>query len=79
MVPEAGSCDHFIVTSFVEVFAEKTIWRFPSLWQAVASLDNLEIDSSIAGVASEVIFVNELLRDVQDLDANILRMLHKHF
>ena len=54
VVPEPRSCSCFIITVFVEAFVEKIIRQFASLWQAVASTENFEIDSSIADVSSEV-------------------------
>ena len=79
VVPENGSCGRFIVTGFVEAFADNNIHHFSSLFQARASSGFFEIDPYISGVSSEVVFVNELLGDVQDIDANILRMLHERF
>ena len=79
MVPEPGSCGRFIVTGFVEAFAEKIICQFSSLWQEVASVKIFEIDPSIAVLLSEVVFVNEYLRDIQDLDANIIRTLYGRY
>ena len=76
---ETGSCGRFIVTGFFDAFEENIILQFASLWQDVASLENLEIDPSIAVVSSEVVFTNELLRNVLDLDAHILSMLHGSF
>ena len=73
------SFGRFIVTGFVEAFADKTIRQFFSLCQEIESSDNLEIYPSIAGVLSEVVFINKLLRDVRYLDAQILSMIHERF
>ena len=79
VAPEPMSCGRFIVTGFVEAFVEMFICLISILWQAIASLENSKIDPSIEGVSSEVIFVNEFLRYVQDLDVHILRTLHGSF
>ena len=71
VAPEYGSCGRFIVTIFVEAYTEKIICQFASLWQAVALLENFKIDSSIAGVSGEVVFINEFLRYVWHLDGHI--------
>ena len=64
VAPDSGSCGRFIVTGFVEDFSEKIIRQSAILLQAVLSLENFEINPSIAGVSSEVIYVSELWRYV---------------
>ena len=68
-----------MVTGFVQAFAKNIICQFSSLCQAVVSSENFEIDPSISGVLNEVVFINELLRGVLDLDAHMLRTLHGRF
>ena len=64
MASDPSSCCPFIVTGFVEAFVEKIFCQFASLWQAVASSENFELDPSIVGVSSEVLFFNEFLKGV---------------
>ena len=64
MTPESGGCGSFIVPIFDEVDAEKILLQFSILWQDVASLVDFEIYPSIACVFNEVVFINELLRDI---------------
>ncbi len=45
--------------------------------QAVATLANFEVNSSIPVQTCKLVFVNELLRDVQDFDANVFRLGHE--
>ena len=56
--PESWSCGFFEVYRFIKEDEENIIWKFSSMWQAVSSSENFEIDPSIAGVFSEFIFIN---------------------
>ena len=76
LAPESIRCGGFIVTRFVEAYEDKILCQFSTLCQAVATSKNFEIDPSMAGVSSEVELLNELLRDVRDLEAHILRTIH---
>ncbi len=44
--------------------------------QAVATLADVEVNPSISAQTCELVFVDELVGDVQDFDANVLRLGH---
>ena len=46
------------------------------LWQAITSSEDFEIDPSISGMFSEVLFINELLWGILDLDVYIFSTIH---
>jgi hypothetical protein len=46
------------------------------LGQAVATLADFEVNPSITVQTCELVFVNELVWDVQDFDANVFRLEH---
>ena len=64
VAPESWICGGFILAGFVKTDAEKIIFLFSGLRQAIASSESFEIYPSIAGVRGEVIFINELLQDI---------------
>ena len=41
------------------------------MWEAVNTFDNLEVDPAIPYVVGEVVFGDELLRDVVDADSDV--------
>ena len=45
--------------------------------KAITTLANFEVDPAIAVTTSEVVFLDEFIRDVGELDAHILRIRHR--
>jgi len=46
------------------------------LGEPIAALSDLEVNPAIAVSTREVVFTDELIRDVSELDANIFRLWH---
>ena len=46
------------------------------MWEAITALDDFEVHPAVASMIGEVRFIDELLRDVRDFDAHVLRAIH---
>jgi hypothetical protein len=57
---------------------EKIISKDACLKKAVATLADLEVNPSVTFQTCELQFVDELLWNVQDFDANVFRLGHGH-
>ena len=69
-----GGC--FVVPLCFQAFAEEVVGQDASLWQAIASAVDFEVDPAILITSLEVVFVAEFGWDVGDFDANVLGVLH---
>jgi hypothetical protein len=56
---------------------EKVIGKDASLWKSVTALANFKVDPAVSVLAREVVFLDELVQDVRELDANIFRIRHR--
>lgn len=77
VAPEARSG-----SSFVEAFGNKTstkkvIGQDASLGEAITTLTNFEVDPAIAVPPNEIVFFDEFIRDIGELDANIFGIGHR--
>ncbi len=57
--------------------AEKIVGQDTCLGKTTASLANFEVDPTVPIHTSEIVFLNELRRNVQDLDADVFRVGHE--
>ena len=64
MAPESWCCGGFIIVVFLKMGASEIIYESPRLREAVTSTEDFGIYPSILGGFAEVIFLNELLRNV---------------
>ena len=53
-----------VVACFVETFLEKLVGQNSGLGKSVNASDDLEVDPTIPDMVGEVVFIDELLRDV---------------
>jgi hypothetical protein len=59
------------------VLLEKIIGKDASLEESIKALANFKVDPAILVLSQEVAFLDELIRDVRELDANIFRIRHR--
>ena len=64
VTPEAGSGIQLVVACFVETFLEKLVGQNSGLGKSVNASDDLEVDPTVPDMVGEVVFIDELLRDV---------------
>jgi hypothetical protein len=77
VAPEArgGSC--FIEPLGNKTSPQKIIGKDASLGKTITSLTNFEVFPTIAVPTSEVVFLDEFIRDVGELDAHIFGIWHR--
>jgi hypothetical protein len=76
-VPPKSWCGRcFIIPFDNEARAEEIVCEYPGLGKAVAALAYFEIYPAIAVTPGQFVFLNELRRNVQDFDPDILRIRH---
>jgi hypothetical protein len=78
----ANVLDTKVIHDFVEALSnkarsEKVIGKDASLGKSVTALANFKVDTAVLVLAREVVFLDELVRDVRELDANIFRIRHR--
>ncbi len=69
-------------SSFVEALSnearlEKVIGKDASLGKSVTALENFKVDPAILVSGQEIVFLDELIQDFRELDANIFRIRHR--
>ncbi len=69
-------------SSFIEVLSnkvpsEKVIGKDASLGKSITALANFKVDPAILVSAREILFLDELVWDVRELDANIFGIRHR--
>ncbi len=69
-------------SSFIEALSnkarsEKVIGKDASLGKSVTALANFKVDPAILVSAQEIVFLDELVRDVRELDASIFGIRHR--
>jgi hypothetical protein len=77
VAPEARSGSSFIETLGNKTSLKKIIGKDASLGKTITTLMNFEVDPAIAVPTSEVVFLDEFLRDVRELDAHIFGIGHR--
>ena len=60
-----------------KAFGEKVIGKFPGSFEAVDSFIDFEVHPSIAHVCSEIVLIDEFLRDNIEFDADVLRAIER--
>ena len=60
------------MTASIEAFGEEVVGKFACLFEPVHALGELKIYPSVVYILIEIVFINDLLRDVGELDAGVL-------
>jgi hypothetical protein len=77
VAPEARSGSCFIEPLGNKTSPQKIIGKDASLGKTITSLTNFEVYPTIAVPTSEVVFLDEFIRDVGELDAHIFGIWHR--
>jgi hypothetical protein len=77
VAPKSRHGSIFIEALSNEAQLEKVIGKDASLGKSVTALANFKVDPAILVSAQEFVFLEELVRDVRELDANIFRIRHR--
>jgi len=77
VLPQSRRCGAFIIASLFKSPAEEVVGQFSTLWQAIASSYNFIVYPSIVDKRQQIVFVNDLLGNVRELDADILWTFHR--
>ncbi len=56
---------------FTESFGEKVIGELACLFEPVDTVGNLEVNPTIVCVLGQIVFIDELLRDVGESNTNV--------
>ena len=64
MKPEARCCGSLVVAVSVEACGKEVVGNLSSLEKAVDTFENFEIDPSIVGFVSEVVFRDKFLGNI---------------
>ena len=76
VAPQSWCRGGFIIFRIVESFPQQVVGKFSRLRQNIAAMDSSKVNPPVALQLGEVIFVDEFLGDIRDLDAKILRPIH---
>jgi hypothetical protein len=76
VAPETRSGSRFIVSFSFEPATEKIVGQDACLGKTITSLANFKVDPTIPILTGEIVFFNELRRNVRDLDADVFRVGH---
>jgi hypothetical protein len=71
MVPKSWHGSSFVEALSNEAQLEKIIGKEAILGKSVTSLANFKVDPAVSVLAQEIVFLDELVQDVRELDANI--------
>jgi hypothetical protein len=77
VAPKTLSGSSFVEALSNEVQLEKVIGKDASLGKSVTALANFKVDPAISVLAQEVVFLDQLIWDIRDLDVNIFRIRHR--
>ncbi len=77
VVPKSWRGSSFIEALSKKVQSEKVIGKVASLGKSVTALANFKVDPAISVSAREIVFLDELVWDVRELDANIFGIRHR--
>jgi hypothetical protein len=73
--PEAGSGGSMIVSSGVQTLFKETVGEDSGLGQTVNAATNFEIDPTVVCEGEEIVFVDELVGNIGELDADVFRVV----
>jgi hypothetical protein len=76
VAPESRGGSRFVVAFGFEASAKQIVGQDTSLGKTITSLANFKVDPTIPILTGEILFFNELRRNVQDLDADVFRVRH---
>ncbi len=74
--PETRSGSRFVVSFGFEVGAKNIVGQDACLGKTITSLANFKVDPTIPILTGEIVFFNELRRNIRDLDADVFRVGH---
>ena len=75
--PETWSGGGMIVASGVQTLFEETVSEDSGLGQAINAATNFEINPAVVSEGEQIIFVNELVRNIGELDADVFGMIER--
>ncbi len=73
---ETRSGSRFVVAFGFKAGAKKIVGQDTCLGKTITSLANFKVDPTITILTSEIVFFNELRRNVRDLDAEVFWVGH---
>ena len=71
VAPQSRCGSGFVVTVLLKTCFEEVVGKLAGLWQSINSTKDGKVNLSVAGEVVEVIFLDEFLRDVSELDPDI--------
>ncbi len=77
VAPKSWHGSSFVEALSNKVQSEKVIGKDASLGKSVTALANFKVDPAILVSAQEIVFLDELVQDIRELDANIIRIRHR--
>ena len=77
VTPETWSGGGMIVTSGVQTLFEETVSEDSGLGQAVNAATNFEINPAVVCEGEKIIFVDELIRNIGELNADVFGMIER--
>ncbi len=77
VAPKSQRGSSFVEALSNEAQSEKVIGKDASLGKSITALANFKVDPAILVLAWEIVFIDELVRDVRELDANIFGIRHR--
>ncbi len=77
MAPKSWRGSSLVEALSNKVQSEKVIGKDASLGKSVTALANSKVDPAVLVLAQEIVFLDELVRDVRELDANIFWIRHR--
>jgi hypothetical protein len=77
MAPKSWHGSSFVEALSNEVQSEQVIGKDANLGKSVTALANFNVDPAISISAREIVFLDERIRDVRELDANIFWIRHR--
>ncbi len=76
VAPESRGGSRFIVALGFKAGAKQIVGQDTSLGKSITSLANFKVDPTILILTGEIVFFNELRRNVRDLDADLFWVGH---
>ncbi len=77
MAPKSRHGSSFVEALSNEAQSEKVICKDASLGKSVTALANFKVDPAASVSAQEIVFLDELIQDVRELDVNIFWIRHR--
>jgi hypothetical protein len=75
--PKSWHGSRFVEALSNKARSEKVIGKDANLGKSVTALANFKVDPAILVSAREIVFIDELVQDVRELDANIFGIRHR--